>query len=125
MNTFEKLTLLESQADEFGFMWHAPSQILDQIQSECEEIKQTLKQQGGRNHLQEEIGDLIHAAFSLCLFCEFDAEETMVKSIDKFEIRFNKLKRLVHESAQGSLKGQPVEVLMDFWNQAKQRHHRP
>jgi uncharacterized protein YabN with tetrapyrrole methylase and pyrophosphatase domain len=120
MNTFEKVTLIENQADEFGFMWFHPSQILAQIQSECEEIKQNLEQQGERSHLQEEIGDLIHAAFSLCLFCKFDAEETMSKSIDKFEKRFKELKRLVHESGQASLKGQPVEVLMDFWNQAKQ-----
>jgi uncharacterized protein YabN with tetrapyrrole methylase and pyrophosphatase domain len=120
MNTFEKLTLLENQADAFGFMWHEPSQILDQIQSECEEIKQNLEQQGDQEHLQEEIGDLIHAAFSLCLFCKFDAEETLIKSIDKFEKRFKKLQDLVHQSGQGSLQGQPVEVLMTFWNQAKQ-----
>lgn len=119
MTIFEKLTFLEKQADEFGFMWSHPSQILDQIQSECQEILDNLAQQGERNHLQEEIGDLLHAVFSLCVFCEFDPEETLVKSVNKFEKRFKELKRLVSDSGQETLRGQSVTVLMDFWNQAK------
>lgn len=117
--SFEKLAHLEEEADDFGFMWHHPFQILEQIVSECDEIKQDLEQKGDREHLQEEIGDLIHAAFSLCLFCKFDAQETLDKSIHKFEKRFNELKKLTHESGRENLQGQPVEVLMDFWNQAK------
>jgi len=121
MTIFERLTLIEKQADDFGFMWENPFQILDQIQSECQEIQNDLTQNGDQSHLQEEIGDLLHAAFSLCLFCNFDAEETLVKSVDKFERRFKALKSLVHESGQETLQGQPVEILMAFWDKAKQR----
>ena len=123
MTIFERLTLLEKQAEEFGFMWSQPSQILDQIQSECEEIRENIAQQGEQSHLQEEIGDLLHAAFSLCLFCGFEAEDTLVKSIDKFEKRFEELKRLVRSSGRETLQGQSVAVLMDFWNQAKEGKH--
>lgn len=121
MTIFERLSVLENQAGAFGFMWSQPTQILDQIQSECDEIRENLTQQGEPGHLQEEIGDLLHAAFSLCLFCGFEAEDTLVKSVDKFEKRFKELKRLVIDSGQETLQGQSVTVLMDFWNQAKQR----
>lgn len=121
MMIFERLTLLENQAGEFGFMWSQPSQILDQIQSECDEIQENLTQHGEPGHLQEEIGDLLHAAFSLCLFCGFDAEDTLVKNVDKFETRFEELKRLVTDSGQKTLQGQSVAVLMDFWKQTKEK----
>lgn len=121
MTIFERLALLEKQAAEFGFMWSNPSQILDQIQSECQEIQENISQQGSARHLQEEIGDLLHAAFSLCVFCGFDAEDTLIKSVDKFEKRFAELKRLAADSDHETLQGQPIKVLMDFWEQAKQR----
>ncbi len=121
MNTFTRLTALEKQADDFGFMWTDTTQIFDQIQSECEEIKDNLAQVEDRKHLQEEMGDLIHAVFSLCLFMEFDAEETCVKSIDKFERRFVILKRLAQEAGFQTLQGQPVDLLLHFWAQAKQQ----
>jgi len=119
MNIFQKITAIEKQADDFGFMWSDTAQIFEQIQSECEEIKENLDQLGDRHHLQEEMGDLIHAVFSLCLFMKFDLEETCLKSIDKFEERFEKLKRLAHATGFETLKGQPADVLMHFWEQAK------
>jgi GNAT superfamily N-acetyltransferase len=121
MNIFKRLTAVEKQADDFGFMWSNTGQIFEQIQSECEEIKDNLSQLGDRHHLQEEMGDLIHAVFSLCLFMKFDAEETCVKSIEKFEKRFAELKRLAHAAGFETLKGQPVDVLMHLWTQAKEK----
>lgn len=118
MDTFKRLTAIEKQADDFGFMWSDTAQIFVQIQSECEEIKDNL---GDRYHLQEEMGDLIHAVFSLCLFMKFDPEETCLKSVEKFEKRFVELKRLAHDAGFETLKGQPVDVLMHFWTQAKEK----
>lgn len=121
MNIFKKVTVIEKQADDFGFMWSDTAQIFEQIQSECEEIKDNLVQLGDRPHLQEEMGDLIHAVFSLCLFMKFDLEETCVKSIEKFEKRFVELKKLAHDAGFETLKGQPIDVLMHFWTQAKEK----
>ncbi len=51
-----------------------PEQIKQQILSELEEIEVHL-QDKDRHKLQEELGDLLHAAFSLTVFCQFDPEE--------------------------------------------------
>jgi len=71
--------------------------------------------------LQEEIGDLLHAVFSLCIFCQFEAEETLLNSINKFERRFNMIKSLAKENGLNTLHGHSFDELMILWHQAKQR----
>jgi uncharacterized protein YabN with tetrapyrrole methylase and pyrophosphatase domain len=122
-DVFKKLELLEKQAAEFGFAWPNENTIIRQIISECEEIQQELTHDplmvSSKNKLQEEIGDLLHAAFSLCVFCGFDAQETLDNSVNKFERRFVAVKQLAAKSYMVDLKGLPFAKLMEFWEQAK------
>lgn len=76
MNILEKIVNLENEASEFGFAWEKAEQIIEQIQSECIEVSEHLKTEN-RTELQEEMGDLMHAVFSLCVFCKFDPHETL------------------------------------------------
>lgn len=118
MGTLKKLTALEHAAANFGFKWETANQIMSQIRSECLEIEVHL-QDGKQSKLQEEIGDLIHAVFSLCLFCEFDPKNTLEKSVDKFERRFNAVQQLAHDHGLKTLNGKSFDELMDFWEKAK------
>lgn len=119
----KKLAELELDADHFGFQWENPHQIMAQIQSECLEINEHLSQVTDENRLklQEEIGDLLHAAFSLCLFCKFDPEDTLKNSIDKFERRLNAVKSITEENGIATLNGYAFDELMRFWDAAKKR----
>lgn len=118
--SLKKLIELENEASEFGFCWENETQILQQIQSECTEIKENLMD---ANHLKlkEEIGDLLHAAFSLCIFCQFDPEETLEKSIAKFERRLKLVKEIAKEKGLSNLKGFSFVELMRIWDEAKER----
>lgn len=118
MNIFKKLTNIEHEAADFGFKWETFHQIMAQITSEIAEINVHLKD-GDRNKLQEEIGDLLHAVFSLCVYCQFDAEKTLSNSLDKFERRFRLVQQLAKEKGLTNLNGLSFEVLMQFWDQAK------
>lgn len=124
-DTLTRFTLMKRQAQQFGFVWTHVSQILDQIQSECQEIQDVISQQEERTRLQEEVGDLILAAFSLCLFLGFDGEETFIKAINKFEKRFRELKNLAHKLGYETLCGQSIEIIIELWKQAKQRTSSP
>ena len=76
----EKIVALENEASAFGFQWETTDQIIAQIQSECVEINEHLTHGKGKANpieLQEEIGDLLHAVFSLCVFCKFSPQETL------------------------------------------------
>lgn len=118
MNSLKKIALLEQEAADFGFKWETAQQILVQIRSEVAEVEVHL-QDKNKAKLQEEIGDLLHAAFSLCVFCELSPEETLTNSIDKFEKRFMKVKQLASEKGLTSLNGFEFSELMNFWDQAK------
>lgn len=119
----EKIEVLERDADEFGFRWETTEQIMAQIDSECVEIREHLHAgfaQANQAELQEEIGDLLHAVFSLCVFCKMSPRDTLDKSLGKFERRLNAVKALAAEKGLTNLNGYAFDELMDVWYQAKQ-----
>ncbi len=118
MNIFKKLIVLENEATDFGFKWERPHQIKQQIISELDEIEVHLHDHD-RQKLQEEIGDLLHAAFSLTIFCGFDAEETLQMSLNKFERRLTAVKAIAAEREFATLEGKSFNELMQIWEQAK------
>lgn len=117
----EKVEFLEKAASDFGFRWENGGQIMAQIRSELLEISEHIdnKSSSSTPLLQEEIGDLIHAAFSLCVFFELSPQETLEKALSKFERRFMEVKKLAHNQGLADLVGRPFDELMNFWNQAK------
>lgn len=118
MTIFKKLSILEKEASDFGFAWETTEQLTSQIQSELTEIKAHFNDQN-KSKLQEEIGDLLHAAFSLCIFCGLDAEQTLKDSVTKFERRFLSVKQLAAKDNLHTLKGKNFKELMLYWDQAK------
>jgi uncharacterized protein YabN with tetrapyrrole methylase and pyrophosphatase domain len=120
MNILNKLVALEKEAADFGFKWETADQILAQIQSEVSEIDVHVKD-GDRKKLQEEIGDLMHAVFSLCVFCQFDAGETLASSVNKFERRFRLVQQLAGKKGLQTLAGMRFDELMALWGEAKDR----
>lgn len=121
MTILKKLTNLENEAATFGFKWENPHQIIEQIKSECQEISEQLSQsdEAIKCALQEEIGDLLHAAFSLCVFCNFDPKETLKNSVDKFERRFLSVKEIAKKQGLDTLNEKSVDELMKIWDLVK------
>lgn len=124
MDLLDKVVTLEDGASEFGFKWETASQIMQQIQSECVEIKEHLGDNFSSDNsekLQEEIGDLLHAAFSLCVYCNFNPRETLEQTLAKFERRLNAVKEITQMQGLSNLNGVPFDDLMAIWDQAKVR----
>lgn len=122
---FEKAIQLEKEAASFGFCWENTQQIMAQIASECTEIQEHLHPAMTQAPytsplLQEEIGDLFHAILSLCAFCHIDPTATLHLAITKFEKRLRRVQLLAHQQGLTNLQGYPFEVLMTYWNQAKE-----
>jgi len=120
MDLLEKLSRLENEAQHFGFRWENPAQIIEQIKSELSEVSEHLPLADTKAALQEEIGDLLHAVFSLCVFCEFNPEQTLELAITKFERRFNCVRQLAYANGLPNLNGHSFNELMTFWDKAKQ-----
>ncbi len=115
----DSLINLEIEAREFGFDWPDRESIIEQALSECEEIKEAIQNNESKERIQEEIGDLIHTAISLCIFAGFDTKETIAKVTDKFGARMQKVKALTKEKGLLSLKGQSTEFMLELWSNAK------
>lgn len=124
MDLLEKAVVLENEASEFGFQWETTDQIMAQIQSECVEINEHLDKgiaQANQAELQEEIGDLMHAVFSLCVFCKLSPRDTLAQTLDKFKRRLNAVKDISKEQGLTDLNGYPFDELMEIWGEAKAR----
>lgn len=122
MDLLEKVEALEHTADTFGFRWETTDQIMEQIQSECAEINEHLHQGitlENQAELQEEIGDLLHAVFSLSVFCKFNPKDTLEKTVLKFERRLNAVKKIAEDKGLSTLEGHSFDELMKIWRQAK------
>lgn len=107
------------RADEFGFSWAEASQLLDKIRSECCEVEEELEHPTNLGALQQEVGDLLHATLSLILFLNMDINDTLEKTLAKFDGRFEKMQKIASEEGLSTLKGFPLERLLDLWKKAK------
>lgn len=123
MDLLEKVLVLENEASDFGCQWENTTQIMEQIQSECAEINEHLSDTANLDTqaLQEEIGDLLHAVFSLAVFCNFEPKETLEHTLAKFERRLNAVKAIAEEKGFATLKGHSFQEIMIIWRQAKGR----
>lgn len=108
----------ELMAKEFGFYWKNFTQLMKQVQSECMEIQEAWDR-ANIPHLQEEIGDLIQAAIGLAVFCELDPCETLSKSIEKFQKRYDVVVQLARKEGYENLHEKSFKTLMNYWNRAK------
>ena len=114
----KRIEIQEETAKEFGFYWEDLNQLLEQIQSECSEIQEAY-QKNDLDHLEEEVGDLLLAAVSLSIFCRLDPKETLLKSSDKFQGRYDRLVSLVQQDGHHTLRGKSLKVLLSYWERAK------
>jgi len=114
-----KYVQIEQDARAFGFEWPDINMIFDQIESECEEIKDAIANNESRDRIQEEIGDLIATSIGLCLFAGFDVEETLGKVSKKFGSRMEILKKLTKERGLESLKGKSIDICLELWHEVK------
>jgi len=123
MELLDKISALEEEASQFGFKWQSAAQIMEQIYSECDEIKEHLDSDTSKVNqiaLQEEIGDLIHAVFSLCIFCKFSPRVTLGQSLTKFERRLRAVNLIAEERELINLEGLFFDELMQIWDKAKE-----
>lgn len=117
--TLESLIAIEKEARDFGFEWPHKEMIIEQALSECDEIKEAILHNESDERIQEEIGDLLHTAISLCLFSGYDIEQTLQKVTKKFTARIRALKEISHARGYDTLHGKSIEFMVELWKEAK------
>jgi uncharacterized protein YabN with tetrapyrrole methylase and pyrophosphatase domain len=138
LSPLQQTLYLERQAQEIGFKWETPQQILDQIISEVREVQEVLEcESGHRQRLEEETGDMLMAVMCFCFFMEMDPENILAQANEKFAKRFASMREVMDERQLttfegiapsdifkdlGSSKGQNLTSLLSLLRKKKIRH---
>lgn len=102
-----------------GFDWPDIAGVMDKVDEERHELWEALEHlDTDREHVEEELGDLLFAIVNLARFLKISPSVALHRTNHKIMDRFNKLASL---SAQRGieLKSENVAIMNDLWNQIK------
>ncbi|NOY75849.1 MAG: nucleoside triphosphate pyrophosphohydrolase [Kiritimatiellaeota bacterium] len=111
---------LQKRAAKVGFDWSEPSQIIEKIEEELNELKSAVES-GDDTSIDEEIGDILFAAANLARFRKRDtSEEILAKANGKFIRRFQHIERSILAKGE-TLENTSIEEMERLWNEAKKK----
>lgn len=105
---------ISKRAVKTGFEWPNEESLYDCVMSEIEEFKES-EIEKDKNHMEEEMGDILFAIVNLARWNKIDAEQALLKANKKFETRFRKMEDL----ATKPLNDYSFEEFDNLWKQAK------
>lgn len=105
---------ISKRAVKTGFEWPNEESLYDCVMSEIEEFKEA-EIEKDKNHMEEEMGDILFATVNLARWNKIDAEQALLKANKKFEKRFRKMEDL----ATKPLNDYSFEEFDNLWKQAK------
>jgi MazG family protein len=102
-----------------GFDWPSVDEVTAKVHEELEEIRHA-RDAGSRDHIEEELGDLLFAVTNLARLLKIDAEQALRHANLKFRERFAFVEAEL-ERAGRPLGTATLEEMEAKWQQAKQR----
>lgn len=105
---------ISKKAVKTGFEWPNEQALYDCIFSEYEEFKDA-KQEGDKDHMEEEFGDILFATVNLARWNKIDAEQALIRANKKFMTRFRKME----EIAEKPLNDYSFVEYDELWKKAK------
>lgn len=105
---------ISKKAVKVGFEWDCENSLYDCVYSEIEEFKEACKN-SDKDHIEEEMGDILFAMVNLARWNKIDAEQALLKANKKFIKRFKKMEEL----STKSLEEYSFEEFDALWKQAK------
>ncbi|MBB2970655.1 nucleoside triphosphate pyrophosphohydrolase [Mesorhizobium sp. RMAD-H1] len=108
---------LQQKAAKVGFDWSEAEPILDKIAEETVELRDAL-QNGRKEEIAEEYGDLLFAIVNLGRHLDIEPESALRATNEKFRSRFHFIERSLEEQKR-SLDEASLEEMEDLWQKAK------
>jgi ATP diphosphatase len=108
---------ITARAARVGFDWADPSQVLEKLEEEIEEVRAELPE-GDQTRLADEVGDLLFVAANLARKLGLDPEACLRQANDKFSRRFHAVEQRV--AAEGdALADAGLERMEAHWQAVK------
>ena len=108
---------LMSKASRVGFEYASIEDSFEKINEELRETKEAFESKN-KEHLEEEIGDLIMTIIDFARMNNIDTESALAKINAKFERRFQYIEKRAAEISK-EIKNMSLEEMDFFWNECK------
>jgi len=116
MRAFE----IQKKAAKVGFDWGNAIQAWEKVKEELQEFEEEIKKDTHTENLQQEFGDIIFALVNIARFLNFQPEEALFQTNQKFIRRFEYIEEKVLESGK-EFEQFTLEELDHYWNEAKSK----
>ncbi len=108
---------LQKRASKYGFDWENPEQVFEKLQEELNELHEAYKE-NNKEHISEELGDVIFVLSRLASHLDIDADESLRKVNDKFRRRFGYIEKSLKKENK-SLESANINEMEEKWQEAK------
>ena len=109
---------LQQKASYAGFDWNEVEQVWDKIHEEIQELKEA-QSENTKEHIAEEIGDVLFSVVNLARFLDIPAEDALRKTNKKFTDRFARVEEELKKRGK-TVEESNLEEMDDIWNKVKQ-----
>ncbi|MGY3265725.1 nucleoside triphosphate pyrophosphohydrolase [Lysobacter sp. HA35] len=120
---WQRAVKLQKRAASIGFDWPGPAPVIDKLHEEIDEVRVEFASlangdDGARDRLEDEIGDLLFVAANLARHAKVDPGVALRRANAKFERRFRAMERMA--AADGvDLASLDLDAQDAYWNRAK------
>lgn len=111
---------ISSKVAAVGFDWETTDQVLEKLQEELDELAEARSAARTREHIEEELGDVLFVIVNLARHLRVDPEQALRKANAKFRRRFRHVERRLIESGRG-LRQAGLDEMDALWEEAKQQ----
>ncbi len=109
---------LQKRAARVNFEWPNAHGVLDKLEEEIAEMREAVDT-GGRDELEDELGDLFFVLVNYGRMMNLDCEAALRRANDKFERRFRGMERTFKERGE-SMEGSSLDQMEQEWIRQKQ-----
>ena len=110
---------LQKKASKYGFDWENPEQVFKKLQEELNELHDAYKEKN-KEHISEELGDVIFVLSRLATHLNISADESLRKVNNKFRRRFGFIEKSLKETGR-TLETTTVAEMEEKWQEAKRK----
>ena len=108
---------LQQKASYAGFDWDKVEEVWAKIHEEIQELKEA-QSNSSKNHIEEEIGDVLFAVVNLARFLDIPAEDALRKTNKKFTTRFAQVEEELKKRGK-NVEDSSLEEMDEIWNTVK------
>lgn len=110
---------VQDKAARVGFDWERLDQVIDKVEEEVGEFRETLHTKDP-DRMEDELGDVFFSLVNVSRFIGVNPEEALRKTVSKFIHRFKYIEEKAAESGR-NLSDMTLEEMDRLWDEAKKK----